>query len=140
MPPYIYVLGTALTERVFSQGHSPLVVLVNNDIVLHRALFYRTITIGRRRDRTALTNMHSLAPSAIATYSSSVVDKAAQCCVRLMHDTATPQNITAIPETDRVSVSFWQRKHHNIFTESTLSSELNVKQYILILVRYAETF
>ena len=95
MPPYIDVFTPARAKGVFRIALAPLLSSI-------KVISY---TLGYMKDITDLTNIPSLAPSASATYSASVVDNVTQCCVRLVAYTAAFPNITATPEIERLSVS-----------------------------------
>ena len=59
---------------------------------------------GCKKSNTAFVNNAVFAPCAMTTYSASLVERVTQCCVVLLAFTTVPPTITAISDTERLSL------------------------------------
>ena len=97
METHVDVLAPSRAQRVLNQRRSPLVILKDLNACLTR--------LGRNETKNGTNKQASLTPSPAVMYSASEVDSDTTCCVLLAWLTSVPPNVTAIPDTERLSLT-----------------------------------
>ena len=92
--PSVDVLTVRQAQWGLERVYRPLILFSNSNA--------RRSQTGHQKTNTPLTLRSSFAPSAISTYSASVVNRATHFCVDENHDTSPPPQQTATPETERL--------------------------------------